>query len=161
MDAPTSPATGLSTRLAMPPRIAIPWGILMIALGSTPILALFGVIRVRPDSFHVPPWLVVLFSACFPAGGAFLLLHGLAGLFEGASRVSRLLTWLGNFFVLLLAISFFGGMAVFLNWQLILSAPDATWIAVLLYDAFMLFVLWHAVKGAASRSRTKQDGGPV
>ena len=183
MDAQKEPAKGLSTRFEIEPRIAIPWGILVIVLGSTPILALFGVIRVRADSFHVPPWLVLLLSPCFSAGGAFLLLHGLAGLLHPASRLSRLLTWLGNFFVCLLAISFFGGMAVFLNWQLFAPGPATTrivvmgfaisgWLAALmdrallafavpLFDGFILVILWHAVRRRLLRDSAKRaDGRP-
>lgn len=182
MDAGNGPAKGLSTRFEIAPRIAIPWGSLLIVLGSVPILALFGVIHVRADSFHAPPWLVVLFSACFPAGGAFLLLHGLAGLFDAASRIARLLSWLGNFFISLLAISFFGGMAVFLHWQLFSPAPAATRIAVLgfpitgwlaalmdnalmafaalLFDAFLLVILWHAVKRVFSGGDAMRADGP-
>lgn len=174
------PAKGFFTRFEISPKIAIPWGLALIILGLLPILALLGIIKVRANSFHAPIWLVVPLTGCFPIGGAFLLFHGLANIFDSASRFSILLTWLGNFFVSLLAISFFGGMTVFLNWQLFAPTPGDMQIevmgiqiygrlaaildnalvafAALLFDTLALVFIWQAVKRAFSSGKASQSG---
>ena len=137
----------------------IGFGLLLIGVGSIPVLAAMGIIPSDDEDFHAARWLVGTLAALFPAIGLWMLLSGIAAALGPKSFAGFLLSRAAHYFMSFAVLAFFAGLGYFFTTELFAPYPGTPppligrifdrfgyAVGALVVDLILLLTLWNWIK---------------